>query len=50
MQGESKKWAPATSLQCILVAFGVALMFATLTTLHQVSMHTSASLRSAARS
>jgi hypothetical protein len=33
-----------------LLAFGVALVFATLATLHQVTMRTSASLRSAARS
>jgi hypothetical protein len=41
---------PRLLFTVLLVAFGVALMFATLTTFHQVSIRASASLRSAARS
>jgi len=42
--------APRFVFAALIFAFCVAVVFATLTTLHQVSTHTTAAVRNAARS
>jgi hypothetical protein len=42
--------APRVVFAALIFAFSVAVVFATLTTLHQVSTHTTTGVRSAARS
>jgi hypothetical protein len=42
--------APRLVFAALIFAFGIAVVFATLTTLHQVSTHATAVARSAARS